>query len=122
VLVRIDWLVVRLWAQGEAEPTELRLAAPGDFARLDRANVLEVGPSLFLGSNDRPVLGFEIGQVTPKVVFRVEVELAFAALAASPTLPATTPDLSRLVARDAARELSGRLPGPLRRLLARLRR
>lgn len=122
VLVRVDWIRLRLWIQGESEPTIVHLAAPGDFALLETRNLLSVGPSVFLGTNDHPAFVFHADRVTPKVAFRADVEIAFAALAVAPTLPATAPDLTRLVARDAARELSTRLPSPLRRLLRRLRR
>jgi predicted HAD superfamily hydrolase len=120
-LVRVDWISLRLWVQGEREPRVVRLAAPGDFALLEARNLLPVGPSVFLGTNDAPAFVFHADRITPKVIFRADVEIAFAALQVAPTLPDTTQDLTKLVARDAARTLSGRLPGPLRRLLRRLR-
>ena len=87
IVARVDWLTIRLWAQGSSEPIVLRLEDPAGFARLDRVNMLFLAPNLFLSTAAEAVLGFATSSVTPAVVYRVDVELGFASLASSVLLP-----------------------------------
>jgi FMN phosphatase YigB (HAD superfamily) len=120
VVARLDWLEIRVWAQGASEPIVLRLDEPGGFARLDRVNMLFLAPNLFLSTAAEAVLGFATASVTQAVVYRVDVELGFASMASSVLLPGPGSPAALASAEAQLRQMqesvSWRVTQPLRSL------
>lgn len=120
IVARMDWLEIRVWTQGTADPIVLRMEDPAGFAALDRVNMLLLAPNLFVSTAAEAVLGFATASVTPAVVFRVDVEMAFASLASSVLVPGPASPQALVSAEAQLRQmresLSWRLTRPLRAL------
>ena len=86
-VMRIDWLDLRLWIQGQSEPQTIRLEDPQGFDLLSSNNILHLSPNLFIATNAHSGFAFEPKCITPRPVFRIDVELAFASFASSTLLP-----------------------------------
>jgi hypothetical protein len=125
LIARIDWLEMRLWTQGDAEPQVVRLQDGAGFAQLDLVNLLALSPNLLVATNGQPILGFATTRVTPRVVFRVDVELAFAAIPIGPLLPGPgSPEAlssAERVVRQMESSVSWRVTKPLRVAKRKLR-
>lgn len=124
IVARMDWIELKVWAQGSSDPIVLRLDDPAGFARLDRVNMLFLAPNLFVSTAAEAVLGFATASVTRAVVYRVDVELGFASLASSVLLPGPGSPEAMASAEAQVRQMqesvSWRVTRPLR-LLKRLK-
>jgi hypothetical protein len=118
--MRMDWLEFKLWVQGDRDPIVLRFDGPEGYGRLDLVNVLFMAPNLFLSTSAGAALGFATRAVTDRVVFRVDVEMAFASFASSVLLPGAGSPIAMASAEATVRQMeqsfSWRITAPLRRL------
>jgi len=124
-IVRMDWIRLRLHVQGEDEPIEVRYDAGAGLERWRSAACFVLGPGLYVSYEGTGRLALGLGEVTRRVVFRVDVECAFAALPIAPVLPAGG-RFGTLAEATAAFEgletsLSWRITAPLRTAKRRLR-
>lgn len=125
-LLRIDRIELRCWCQGEDEPLRLPIDGADGLERVRHANCFRLQPNVVIAHGSAPELRVALGDLTPRVIYRVDVEVAFAALAISQVLPAggrfaDLEDAARHVERlerslsSIQRTASWRITAPLRR-------
>lgn len=85
-VIRLDRIVLRCWRQGEAQPIEHALVSPADFAGLEHANCFLVQPNVIIAHGSSAELRLALASVTPRIVYRVDLEVAFAAMQTSDLL------------------------------------
>jgi hypothetical protein len=122
-VLRIDWIALRCWTQGRADAIEVRLEGPS-LARLRVVNCFHLNPDVFIAHGSVPELTFDMAQIAPGIVYRVDYEVAFAALAISEVLPAggRFPTLEHAAHHLATMEQSAswRYTAPLRKIRRKL--
>lgn len=87
-VLRIDRIVLRCRCQNEEEPLVVVLDGPTGLARLRQVNCFLLQPNVVIAHGSAYELWLSIGEFTPRVVFRVDVEVAFAIMPSSQVLPA----------------------------------
>jgi len=87
-LLRVDRIQLRFWAQGEAEPLTASLDGEAGLRRFRRANCFLLAPNVLIVHGGAPQLAFDVRTVTSRVVSRIDVEVAFAAISIGDVLPA----------------------------------
>jgi hypothetical protein len=100
-VLRLDWIRLRCRVHNAPEPVTIDFEHPSDFSRLALHGAREIGPKLLLVEGDDPQLVIDVEAAVGRPVYRVVVEIAYAALP---------------IARTQARERRARLKGWLRRL------
>ena len=86
-VLRIDRVELRCWRQGDDEPLAFVLDAAEGLGRLRHANCFVLQPNVVIVHGGSPELRLVLAELTPRIVFRVDVEVAFAALPISQVLP-----------------------------------
>ena len=86
-VLRLDYLEVRCHVQGQEAIEVVDLQAPEDFTRLSRSYLYLLNPNVFVVHSHSPQLRLDLGAVTPRTVFRVDVRCGFAILPISQLLP-----------------------------------
>jgi hypothetical protein len=120
-------VALRCWCQGENEPRRLVIDGSDGLERLRHANCFRLQPNVVIAHGGSAELRVALGELTPRVVYRVDVEIAFAALSISQVLPAggrfaDLEDAARHVARlehvlsSIKRSASWRITAPLRKV------
>jgi FMN phosphatase YigB (HAD superfamily) len=84
VLARIDWLELRLWAQGVSAPIVVRMEQTDELRRLVFANCTLLAPNLVIGYTGDAAWRLDLAAVTERIVYRAEVECALAMLPIAP--------------------------------------
>jgi len=117
-LLRVDWLELRIWMQGEAEPVTVRLESPRDFTRLAVENCFFLAPNVLVCPDHHPRVTFDVAGAFAPVAHRVDVELAFAGIELA-QLPGGQPGVQTLHGAEAElaalrRSASWRVTAPLR--------
>jgi hypothetical protein len=84
MLARVDWLDLRLYAQGLAEPIVVRLEQTEELRRLEYANCTLVTPNLIISYTGDAAWRLDLATVTDRNVHRVDVECGLAMLAIAP--------------------------------------
>ena len=125
VVLRIDRIDVRAFAQGQEEPIE-RSFGPGEIASAFAVqDCSTLGANLFLSYEGTAAFVFPLSRLTQSVVFRVDVECAFSALPIAPVVHSggRFRDLQHATAALGALEdsISWRITAPLRAAKRRLR-
>ncbi len=124
-VLRMDWIRLRLHVQGEEEPVEVRHDAASGLDRWRTAGCFVLAPGVYISYEGSGRMALSLAEVTRRVVFRVDVECAFAALQIPPVLPAggRFGDLQEAAAAFAGLEssLSWRITAPLRTAKRKLR-
>lgn len=100
-VLRIDWIRLRCRVHDVSEPVTIDFEHPADFSRVAIRGAREIGPKLLLVEGDDPQLVIDVEAAAGRPVYRVVVEVAYAALP---------------IAHTQARERRARLKGWLRRL------
>ncbi len=123
-LIRMDWIRLRCHAQGEPEPIDV-LFEGGSLARWRTSTAFVLSPGVYISYEGTGSLALPMAAITRRVVFRVDVECAFAALAIPTVLPAGGRFGSLQEAEGALRglesSLSWRVTAPLRTVKRKLR-
>lgn len=124
-IIRMDSIRLSCHVQGEAAPIEVTYEAGGSLSRWRTANCFVLAPGLYISYEGTGRLALALSEVTRRVVFRVDVECAFAALPIPPVLPAggRFANLDEAAATLAGLEqsLSWRITAPLRSAKRKLR-
>ena len=84
MLARVDWLNLRLYAQGLSEPIVVRMEQTDELRRLEYANCTLVAPNLVIGYTGDAAWRLDLTTVTDRIVHRVDVECGLAMLAIAP--------------------------------------
>jgi len=84
MLARVDWLNLRLYAQGLSEPIVVRMEQTDELRRLQYANCTLVAPNLVIGYTGDAAWRLDLTTVTDRIVHRVDVECGLAMLAIAP--------------------------------------
>ena len=87
VIVRMDWIQLRLHVQGDVDPIEIRFDAGGGLVRWRSGGMFHLAPGLYVSHDGTGRLALDLAAITPRVVFCVDVECAFATLPISSVLP-----------------------------------
>ncbi|MEJ7790308.1 MAG: hypothetical protein WKF29_10545, partial [Thermoleophilaceae bacterium] len=123
-IIRMDWIRLRCYVQGEEKPIEIRYDASSGLVRWHTASMFVLGPGLYISYEGTGLMMLALAEVTRRVIFRVDVECAFAALPIAPVLPAAGrfADLGHAAAAFASleRSISWRITAPLRKAKRRL--
>lgn len=124
-ILRIDRLDVRAHAQGSEEPIERTFGATEIASVLRVEHCSTLAPNLFLSYEGTAALTLAMSRLTHSIVFRVDVECAFAALPIAPILHSggRFRDLSHAAAALEGLEesMSWKVTAPLRTAKRRLR-
>lgn len=123
-IIRMDWIRLRVHAQGEAAPIEVRYEA-GGLGEWRASSAFVLSPGVYISYEGTGSLALPMAAITRRVVFRVDVECAFAALAIAPVLPAGgrfgNLQEAEGALRGLERSLSWRVTAPLRAAKRKLR-
>jgi len=84
LLARVDWLELRLYAQGTAEPIVVRMAQTDELRRLEFVNCTLVAPNLVISYTGDAAWRLDMSSVTDRIVHRVDVECGLAMLPIAP--------------------------------------
>jgi FMN phosphatase YigB (HAD superfamily) len=84
MLARVDWLDLRLYAQGLAEPIVVRMEQTEELRGLQYANCTLVAPNLVISYTGDAAWRLDLASVTDRIVHRVDVECGLAMLAIAP--------------------------------------
>ena len=124
-IFRVDWIELRIHQQGSAAPLVVRFDTPEQLGRWQAANLFRVPPNVFIAHSGGGSVSIALAELTRRIVFRVDVECAFAAMTAPYLLPAggRFRDLDEAAQNLANLESSQswRLTAPLRAVKRRLR-
>ena len=77
-VLRLDWLELSFSLRGQAEPHEVRIELPEEFARLQFRNGVLLADNVVLASRAAPELVYRCPAELAAAAYRVEVEAAFA--------------------------------------------
>ena len=117
-VMRIDWIDFHCYVQGHATPVHRRFGPDAGLAELRRENCFALGPNLLVTPGTPHAVRIDIAQITRRVVSRIDVEVAFAALPISWVLPHEgqfgDPESAERTVRDMQASMSWRLTAPLR--------
>ena len=123
LLARIDWLEIRLWAQGERRPVVVRMQTTDELRQLALANATLFAPNLIISYTGDASWTLRVHDVTDRIVHRAEVECALAMTPVAPLVGISEVDLSlaqaehlRSVLAAVTGSASWRLTRPLRAL------
>ncbi len=131
-VLRIDWIDLSCYVQGQPQPQQVRLTLDDGLATLRHENCLSLGSNVLAIHGTESALRVDIGKLSRRVVSRVDVECAFAALPIDGSLAsagrfASIEEAEWRVARaervlaDMQASLSWRLTAPLRAAKRRTR-
>lgn len=124
-VLRVDRVWVRAFVQRDEEPIERTFGPDEITAAFGVANGTPLAPNLFLSYEGTASLTLALSALTPHIVFRVDVECAFAALPISPMPPAggdfREVQQAALALANLESSLSWRVTAPLRTAKRRLR-
>jgi FMN phosphatase YigB (HAD superfamily) len=74
LLVRVDWIEFRLWAQDLADPVIVRMERTDALRRLSFGNCTLVAPNLVIAYTGDATWRLDVREVTDRIVHRAEVE------------------------------------------------
>jgi FMN phosphatase YigB (HAD superfamily) len=84
LLARVDWIDLRLYAQGLGEPIVVRMEQTEELRRLEYANCTLVAPNLVISYTGDAAWRLDLTTVTDRIVHRVDVECGLAMLPIAP--------------------------------------
>jgi FMN phosphatase YigB (HAD superfamily) len=121
-LLRVDWLTVRLWQQGDAEPHDIVLADADRSAAPLADGYVALAHNTFAAPGSRAAFVIDLRPFRQRVAFSVEVELGYSAMAMPAPLheqldPAIHGEVAARAERlieDMKSSLSWRVTKPLR--------
>lgn len=124
-IVRIDWIELRCHVQGQDTPIHVRFDVGSGLSRWNSAQCFVLAPGVYISYEGTGRLALPLSEVTRRVVFRVDVECAFAILPIPTLLPAggrfgSIDEAARALHRLES-SLSWRLTAPLRTVKRKLR-
>ena len=124
-IVRIDWVRMRCFVQGEREPRILSFGEDGTFGPLVRVNTIEIAPNTLALRGSLSSFSLDLAAITRRVVSRIDFECAFSALAIGEVLPLdgefVTVEHAVNTVRNMKSSFSWRVTAPLRQAKRRLR-
>ena len=131
-VLRIDWIDLSCFVQGQSQPRRVRLRPDDGLAILRHENCLSLGSNVLVIHGTDSTLRVDVGKLSRRVVSRIDVECAFAALPIGGILPsegrfANIEEAEWRVARaervlaDMQASLSWRITAPLRAAKRRAR-
>lgn len=95
-VLRIDWVILRCWQHGTAEPVELVLDTAAALQRLRLTGCSWLRPKVLLVDSCDPNLELSLEGVVPGTVYEVDVQCAYAVLLTAP--PEPSPSAARAAA------------------------
>ena len=124
-VLRIDWIDLDCFTQGHSKPVHTRFGPDAAMSALRRENCFALAPNLLVIPGTEHALRIDVWRLTHRVVSRVDVEVAFAALPVSWILPHegqfVNPESAERTLRDMEASVSWRITAPLRAMKRRVR-